>query len=589
LVLLLVASYLFLVVNLFYTHIMSIKEVIRVNPDGLISRAYFFAEKAHQGQRRASGEPYFEHPKKTADILLSWKLDEETVVAGLLHDVIEDAENAIDKLKELRQIFGENIAFLVEGATKLGKIKYRGEERHKESIKKLILASSKDVRILLIKLADRYHNMQTLKYLPLEKQYRVASETYEIYAPLAYRLGMQKISGELEDLAFPYINPEAHEWLYKNVRVKYEDREKYLTRIKPIVLKALIDANIKPLRVDFRAKRYSSLYKKLLRYDMDIEKIYDLVAFRIIVATVADCYATLGIVHKLWPPLPGRIKDYIAIPKPNGYQSLHTVVIATGNKVVEFQIRTMEMHEEAENGIAAHWAYAETKGTESYTKRQASVAKSADIEWIKKLRVWQEEGGDSNTSFIDAMKIDFFKDRIFALTPKGEVIDLPAGATPIDFAYQIHSAIGDQCVRAKVNGQIVPLHHELRSHDIVEIITQKGKKPSASWLEFVRTSEAKNRIRKIVSKKTGAAFTTLPKQVKFRISAEDKINLLENISGIISRSHIHIASIDSTTEERGGYCSIKVICDTDDPGKVQKLMLKLKSLKEVKEIEYKFI
>ncbi len=568
---------------------MSVKEIIRVNPDGLISKAHSFAEKAHQGQRRASGEPYFEHPKKTADILLSWKLDEETVAAGLLHDVIEDAENAINKFKELRQVFGENIAFLVEGATKLGKIKYRGEERYKESIKKLILASTKDVRILLIKLADRYHNMQTLKYLPLEKQYRVASETYEIYAPLAYRLGMQKTSGELEDLAFPYINPEAHEWLYKNVRVKYEDREKYLTRIKPIVLKALIDADIKPLRVDFRAKRYSSLYKKLLRYDMDIEKIYDLVAFRIIVKTVADCYATLGIVHKLWPPLPGRIKDYIAIPKPNGYQSLHTVVIATGNKVVEFQIRTMEMHEEAENGIAAHWAYAETKGTENYAKRQASVAKSADIEWIKKLRAWQEEGSDGNTSFIDAMKIDFFKDRIFALTPKGEVIDLPAGATPVDFAYQIHSVIGDQCVRAKVNGQIVPLHHELRSHDIVEIITQKGKKPSASWLEFVRTSEAKNRIRKIVSKKTGAAFTVSSKQVKFRISAEDKINLLENISGIISRSHIHIASIDSTTEERGGYCSIKVICDTDDHGKVQKLMLKLKSLKEVKEIEYKFV
>ena len=568
---------------------MSVKEIIREKPDGLISKAYSFALKAHQGQRRASGESYFEHPKKTADILLSWRLDEEAIAAGFLHDVIENSENVANKFKELREIFGENIAFLVEGVTKLGKIKYRGEERHKESIKKLILASSKDVRVLLIKLADRYHNMQTLKHLPIEKQQRIALETYEIYAPLAYRLGMQKVSGELEDLAFPYINPEAYEWLYKNVRVKYEDREKYLARIKPIVLKALTDASIKPLRIDFRAKRYSSLYKKLLRYDMDIEKIYDLVAFRIIVETVADCYAALGIIHQLWPPLPGRIKDYIAVPKPNGYKSLHTVVIATGNKVVEFQIRTMEMHEEAENGIAAHWAYAETKGTESYIKKQASIAKTADIEWIKKLRAWQEESDDSDTNFIDAMKIDFFKDRIFTLTPKGGVIDLPAGATPVDFAYQIHSVIGDQCVRAKVNGQIVPLHHELRSHDIVEIITQKGKKPSASWLEFVRTSEAKNRIRKTVSKKTGTAFVTLPKQVRLRISAEDKITLLEDIFSIISRSHINIVSIDSQREERGKFCIIKVLCDTDDPNKVQKIMLKLKSLKAIKEIEYKFV
>ena len=568
---------------------MSVKETIRMNPDGLISKAYSFAEKAHQGQRRASGEPYFEHPKKTADILLSWRLDEETIAAGLLHDVIEDSENITDKFKELHQIFGENIAFLIEGVTKLGKIKYRGEERQKENIKKLVLASSKDVRVLLIKLADRYHNIQTLKHLPLEKQHRIAIETYEIYAPLAYRLGMQRVSGELEDLAFPYINPEAHEWLYKNVRVKYEDREKYLTRIKPIVLKALIDANINPLRIDFRAKRYSSLYKKLLRYDMDIEKIYDLVAFRIIVETVADCYAALGIIHQLWPPLPGRIKDYIAVPKPNGYKSLHTVVIAQGNKVVEFQIRTMEMHEEAENGIAAHWAYTEKKGTENYIKKQASVAKSTDIEWVKKLRAWQEESNDSDISFIDAMKVDFFKDRIFALTPKGEVIDLPAGATPVDFAYRIHSVIGDQCVRAKVNGRMVPLHHELRSHDIVEIITQKGKKPSASWLEFVRTNEAKNRIKKFASKKTGVAFISPPKQVKLRISAEDKITLLEDISSIISRSHINIVSIDSQREERGKFCIIKVLCNTDDPNKVQKLMLKLKSLKEIKEIEYKFV
>ncbi len=565
---------------------MGVKEIAEANPESLIGKAYFFAERAHRGQRRASGEPYFEHTRKTADILLSWKLDDETVAAGLLHDVAEDSA---DMYGELQTTFGETISFLVEGVTKLGKIKYRGAERQKESIKKLILASSEDIRVLLIKLADRYHNMQTLKFLPAEKQNRIALETYEIYAPLAYRLGMQRVSGELEDLAFPYTNPDAYDWLHKNVRGKYEDREKYLARIKPMVIKALADAGIKPIKVDFRAKRYSSLYKKLLRYDMDIEKIYDLVAFRIIVESVSDCYAALGIIHKLWPPLPGRIKDYIAVPKPNGYKSLHTVVIAVGNKIVEFQIRTLEMHEEAENGIAAHWAYEEKKGTKTYAERRASMAKTADIEWVKKLRAWQEESDGSSDDFMESMKIDFFKDRIFALTPKGEVVDLPAGSTPVDFAYRIHSAIGNQCVAAKVNGEIAPLRRELRSSDIVEIITQKGKKPSSSWLEFVRTSEAKSHIRKALNNKTGMAFTSAPRKTEFRITAENQLGLLKDVSIIISRSHVNIASVSYSGENREKYHTIKVLCDTDDPSKIQKLMLKLKSLKAVKEIEYRFV
>ncbi len=565
---------------------MGVKEIALQNPEGIIAKAYYFAEKAHKGQKRASGEPYFEHSKKTADMLLSWKLDEETIAAGLLHDIVEDSSDVVDSFQKT---FNKTIVFLVEGTTKLGKIKYHGVERQKENIKKLILASSEDIRVLLIKLADRYHNMQTLNYIPENKQRRIAIETYEIYAPLAYRLGMQKISGELEDLAFPYINPDAYKWLQKNVKTKYEDREKYLLRIKPIVIKALSDASIKPLKVDFRAKRYSSLYKKLLRYDMDIEKIYDLVAFRIILETVSDCYAALGIIHNLWPPLPGRIKDYIATPKPNGYKSLHTVVIAPGDKVVEFQMRTMEMHEEAENGIAAHWAYGEKKGTEDYIKREASIAKSADIKWVKRLRAWQEDGDSNAETFIDTMKIDFFKDRIFVLTPKGEVIDLPAGSTPVDFAYRIHSVIGNQCIGAKINGSIAPLHQILRSSDIIEIITQKGKKPSSSWLEFVRTAEAKNHIRKALNKKTGMAFTTTPRKTEFRISAKDKINLLQNISGIISRSHVSIVNISAIREEENGFCVIKVICNIDDSNKIQKLMLKLKNLKEVQEIEYRFI
>ncbi|MFA4999160.1 MAG: RelA/SpoT family protein [Parcubacteria group bacterium] len=564
---------------------MGVKETAKDEPLSLIGKAYVFAERAHKGQRRASGEPYFEHPRKTADILLSWHLDDETIASGLLHDVLEDAP---DMRKELEETFGKTVSFIVEGVTKLGNIKYRGAELQKENIKKLILASSEDIRVLFVKLADRYHNMQTLKYLPPEKQHRIALETYEIYAPLAYRLGMQHLSGKLEDLAFPYVNPEAHEWLRKNVQTKYEDREKYLARLKPIVVKALSDANIKPISLDFRAKRYSSLYKKLLRYDMDIEKIYDLVAFRIILETVADCYAALGVIHKLWPPVPGRIKDYIAVPKPNGYKSLHTVVIAAGEKPVEFQIRTLQMHEEAENGIAAHWSYEEKKGEKSYIKRIASVAKNTDVEWVKRLRSWQDEAVNPE-EFIDSMKIDFFKDRIFALTPKGEVIDLPAGSTPVDFAYRIHSAIGDQCVGAKINGELVPLHHELKSSDIVQIIIQKGKKPSSSWLEFVRTSEAKAHIRKAFSQKTGMAFTAEKRKTEFRLEAKDRIGLIKDVSGIVSRSHISIVSINSLSEERKGFCAIKVVCDTDNLNKVQKLILKLKGLKEIKEIEYRFV
>jgi GTP pyrophosphokinase len=321
---------------------------------------------------------------------------------------------------------------------------------------------------------------------------------------------------------------------------------------------------------------------------MDIEKIYDLVAFRIILSDVSDCYAALGIIHKLWPPLPGRIKDYIAAPKPNGYKSLHTAVIAVGEKVVEFQIRTMEMHEEAENGIAAHWAYEEKKGSKDYARRKASTAKTDEIEWVNKLRAWQEESDNAPEDFIDSMKIDFFKDRIFAVTPKGEVIDLPDGATPIDFAYSIHSAIGDQCIGAKVNGAIVPLHYKLRSNDVVEIITQRGKKPSSAWLEFVRTSMAKSHIRKAISTKTGMAFAVAPRKTELRISAENKIGTLKNISEIISRSHVSIVNINSAGDDKGGFHTFRVICDMDDPIKVQKIILKLKEIKEIKEVEYKF-
>ncbi len=579
----------------------TIKELIKENPNSLISQAYFFAENAHKGQKRLSGEPYFNHPLKVAENLINLNLDEQTIAAGLLHDTIEDTNT---NLEDIRKKFGDQIAFLIDGVTKIGKIKYRGVENQKENIKKLIIALSEDIRVVFIKLSDRLHNMQTLKTLSPEKQKRIALETYEIYAPLAYRLGMHKLSGELEDLAFPYLYPNEHRWLINNIKEKYSERENYLKRIKPLVIKALEKAGIKPIHIDFRAKRYASLYKKLLRYEMDISKIHDLVALRIVVQTISDCYAALGLIHNLWPPLPGRIKDYIAMPKPNGYRSIHTTVFCVDQKIVEFQIRTLEMHEEAEHGQAASWKYSETKETKEYLEKKSVSTPEKEIEWVKKLRDWQKETGDS-PDFIDSLKVDFFKDRIFAITPKGTVVDLPAGATPIDFAYQIHSDIGNQCVGAKVNNHIVPLEYELRSGDIVEIIIQKGKKPSASWLNFVKKSSVKNRIKKNL--KNSQFKTQEPKQIELKIVAENKTELLKNILTTISYSRINVKRVSSNVDNRGQFQTIKIICKIDDrlssghrlsgghrlssghKQKISKLILKLKEVKNVKEIDYRFV
>ena len=565
---------------------MDIKEYIKIHPESLIAKSYAFAEKAHAGQKRVSGEPYFEHPKKVAGYLLEWNMDEETVAAGLLHDVAEDTKYGVPDIKKE---FGNNVAFLVDGITKLGRVKYRGAEEQRDNIKKLILASSEDIRVLLIKLAYRYHNMQTLKFLKPEKQQRIALETYEIYAPIAYRLGMQRLSGELEDLAFPYINPEGYKWLIDNVKVKYEDREKYLHRIKPIVIKALRDAKIEPQKIDFRAKRYSSLYKKLIRYDMNIERVYDLIAFRIIVNTLSDCYAALGVIHSLWPPVPGRFKDYIAMPKPNGYKSLHTVVFGRENQhPIEFQIRTQEMHESAENGIAAHWAYEEKKGAEDYINKLPSFAKEKEIQWVKQLKNWQNESSD-DPDFIDSMKIDFFKDRIFAVTPKGEVIDLPSGATPIDFAYRVHSKVGDQTIGARINGEVVSLDTELHSGDVCEVVTQKGKKPSSAWLEFVKTTHAKQCIRKALNEKGSNLVIVKKKHTELKILVTDRMGILKEITDIISRSHINIINIESTPKNRTDSNMIKVSCEMYEIEKIFKIIGKIKDLKEVKEIDYKIV
>lgn len=548
----------------------------------LIGQAYDFSKTAHSGQKRVSGEPYVNHTIAAAEYLAEAGLDEVTIAAALLHDVVEDTASTLDDVEEK---FGSEVRFLVDGVTKLGHVKYRGETEQADNMRRMILAMAEDIRVVLIKLADRRHNMMTLNALPASKQKRIAEETAEVYAPLAYRLGMQRLSGELEDLAFPYLKPEEYRWLIAHVKDRYEDREKYLKSIRPKVEKALHEAGIKPIEIDFRAKRYSSLYKKLQRYGTDLDKIYDLVAFRIIVSDVSECYATLGIIHKIWPPLPGRIKDYIAVPKPNGYRSLHTTVIADDGRYVEFQIRTKQMHDEAENGIAAHWAYDQAKKT-NLKEKKSSFAEKKELRWVQQLRSWQDEFADPK-EFMESLRIDFFKDRIFTLTPKGEVVDLPRGATPVDFAYTIHTDLGDQCRGAKVNGKIVPLDYKLQSQDMVEIIAQKGKKPSADWLNFVVTGFAKKKI-KAALKGGGGMMKDAPRS-ELKIVAEDGIGVYKDITTTISHSHINILQIQSNKEHNGRFTVLRITCDTADKDKMSKMVLKLKRIKEVKEIDYHVI
>ncbi len=466
-------------------------------PQSLVGRAFAFSKKAHEAQARKTGEPYFNHVLATAEILREWKMDDATVAAGLLHDTVEDTGMPLATIKKE---FGGDVAFLVDGVTKLGHVKYRGAESKAENFRKMILALSEDLRVIFIKLADRLHNMQTLKALPPDKQQRIALETDEIYASLAYRLGMHDLSGELQDLAFPYLHPKEYEWLLLTAKLQYEERLAYLEKMKPEVERLLRKHDIAPVGIEVRAKRYASLYKKLARRDMDIKKIYDLVAMRVIVETVPECYAALGVIQEKWPPIEGRVKDYIAVPKPNGYRSLHTTVAGPEGKTLEVQVRTKEMHDENEYGVAAHWLYDRKRNGEKVSGKELAHG----LAWVQQLKDWQEKHyGKSETpeEFLEAMKVNFFTDRIFAVTPRGDAIDLPVGSTPIDFAYHIHSEIGDAATAAKVNGTLMPLDHKLKSGDVVEILTQKGKKPSEDWLRFVKTPAARDHIKSALKNK----------------------------------------------------------------------------------------
>jgi GTP pyrophosphokinase len=452
----------------------------------VIYSAYELARKAHEGQKRASGEEYIIHPLNVAKILCDMHLDEATISAALLHDVVEDTTYTIEEMQEQ---FGDEIAMLIDGVTKLGKIEYKSkEEQQLENYRKLFLAMAKDICVILIKLADRLHNMRTLKYMREDKQKRIASETIEIYAPLANRLGISSIKWELEDLCLRYLEPEIYYDLVESVKQKRRERQEFIDAAIEQLTQMLKDGGIKA-EIRGRAKHFYSIYKKMKRDNKDISEIYDLSAVRVLVDSVRDCYAVLGVIHAMWKPMPGRFKDYIAMPKSNGYQSLHTTVMTRGYPL-EIQIRTFNMHQVSEYGVAAHWKYKEAG-------KSIGAADTYDqkLSWLRQMVSLQQELSDPR-EYVEALKVDVFSDEVFVFTPKGDVIDLPKGSIPLDFAYRIHTEVGHHCVGAKVNGKLVPLEYKLKNGDIVSIITNKANNgPSPDWLNIVASSETRNKIR----------------------------------------------------------------------------------------------
>lgn len=471
-----------------------INQIESYNPNAdiaVVAKAYNFAEMAHSNaQTRFSGERYFIHPYNVALILADLHVDVQTIAAALLHDVVEDTGITYDDIK---REFGEEIANMVDGVTKLSKVKYRNkEERQAESLRKMIIAMSKDIRVVIIKLADRLHNIRTLEYMPEEKQYQKAMETIEIYAPIANRLGMASIKWELEDLSLKYIDPEGYADLQKKVQEKSEKRKDYISQIISVISQKLLEAGIQS-DIKGRPKSLYSIYKKMYFKHKSFEQIYDLIAVRIIVDSIKDCYGALGTVHTLWKPIPGRFKDYIAMPKPNMYQSLHTTVIGPAGEPFEIQIRTLDMHRTAEYGIAAHWKYKE--GIDEQTNYEEK------LNWLRQMLEWQQETNDPQ-EFMESLKIDLYADEVFVFTPKGEVVNLPRNSTPIDFAYRVHSAVGNKCVGAKVNGRIVPIDTKLKTGDQVEILTSQGSVgPSRDWLKIAASSQAKSKIKKFFKEK----------------------------------------------------------------------------------------
>jgi GTP pyrophosphokinase len=482
-----------------------LEKVRAYSPDAdveLLRRAYVFSAFEHRGQIRHSGEPYLIHPLAVADFLADMKLDAVAIAAGLLHDVVEDTLTTIDRIREL---FGPEVAHVVEGVTKISTIPFSSsEERQAENFRKMLLAMVDDIRVILVKLADRLHNMRTLIHLPEERRVKIAQETRDIYAPIANRLGMSKVKNELEELSFRYLEPQAYEALRISVDAKRRATEGLIEQLKKTLAGKLAEAQVPVVEIDGRIKRLWSIHQKLGRQKIDLDQVYDFIALRVVTDAVKDCYAALGIIHQTWSPVPGRIKDFIAMPRPNGYQSLHTSVISQDGMPFEVQIRTVEMHRRAEEGIAAHWKYKEGRIGDRRDERY--------FQWMRELLEYQQEVRDPQ-EFIQNLKIDLYPEEVYTFTPKGQVKAFPRGATPIDFAYAIHTDVGRQCVGARINGKMVPLRSRLKNGDIVEIITSAGHKPSRDWLNFVVTSHARYEIKHFIRAEEKARARDLGRKV----------------------------------------------------------------------------
>ena len=490
-------------------------EIPRYQPGAdldLVRRAYDFSEEVHDGQRRMSGEPYHVHPLAVAGLLVDFKMDVTTVTAGLLHDVLEDTTTTKDVLA---QRFGDDIAELVDGVTKIGKLAFASrEERQAENFRKMLVAMARDMRVLMIKLADRLHNMRTLQYLAPDKQRAIAQETLDIYAPLAHRLGMAKVKGELEDLALKWLDPSAYEDLHRRVAKRRLEREAEINQVIAILQRKLGDVGIQS-QITGRPKHFYSIYKKM-QAGREFDEIYDLTAVRIIAPTVRECYGALGVVHSLWKPVPGRFKDFIAIPKSNMYQSLHTTVIGPKGDPVEIQIRTPEMHRIADEGIAAHWLYKE--------RRDQRDGLDQAFVWLRQLLEWQKEMKDPR-EFMETVKVDLFPDEVYVFTPKGDVKALPEGSTPIDFAYAVHTEVGNHCVGARLNGKLVPLRQTLRQGDIVEVVTSPTQKPSRDWLKVVRSTRARSKIKQWLRTEERARSLVLGRELLEREAKKHRLTL----------------------------------------------------------------